>query len=209
MSIFVIPDVHGMSDLLELALDEIHRRQSGGKIVFLGDYIDRGPDSVGVCRMAMNPADGWEHVCLMGNHEDMFLDEWLHSVDGVDSLWYDPDAAHHLLPHHDIIDWMSSLVKYHVHGPYLFAHAGADHTQKPEDMSDNYLMWRRVAPMEPYRGEHLLVHGHTIIDNGPLFAPNRLNLDCGAAKHGRLVVGVLSDDPVLNPPSYFEVKLPK
>ena len=64
---YCIPDLHGRKDLLDKALEALYEQNpNGGKIVFLGDYIDRGDDSLGVVRTVMNPPEGWEFVCLMG-----------------------------------------------------------------------------------------------------------------------------------------------
>src|SRR5689334_10293139 len=77
---YAIGDIHGCHDLLTRLLGRIHRdaerRGEAARIVFLGDYIDRGPDSRGVIATLMagpqRPGDEW--ICLLGNHEDVMLE---------------------------------------------------------------------------------------------------------------------------------------
>ena len=75
--IYVIGDIHGRLDLLTTLLAEIeqHRAGRGRTIVFLGDYIDRGPDSAGVVATVrrLQALEPGSIVCLKGNHEDLML----------------------------------------------------------------------------------------------------------------------------------------
>ncbi|MFG1479841.1 metallophosphoesterase [Xanthobacter sp. V4C-4] len=71
---FAIADLHGRADLLEAALAAIEARVASGTVVFLGDDVDRGPKSKQViARLVAGPSQGWEWVCLRGNHEEMML----------------------------------------------------------------------------------------------------------------------------------------
>ncbi|CAN0040830.1 unnamed protein product [Chrysoparadoxa australica] len=75
-TLYAIGDIHGQLAMLEDALDRIER--DGGpnaRIVFLGDYVDRGPDSCGVIeRLRQGLAEGRNWICLKGNHDRLF--EW-------------------------------------------------------------------------------------------------------------------------------------
>ena len=74
--IYVIPDIHGYLDKLTqaLALVEAHAGPNA-RIVFLGDYVDRGPDSRGVLQLLINgKAEGRDWITLRGNHDQLFLD---------------------------------------------------------------------------------------------------------------------------------------
>ena len=67
---YVIPDVHGCNKTLKKLLKKLNL-QKDDKLIFLGDYIDRGPDSYGVLQTVCNlPC---ETILLKGNHEDMAL----------------------------------------------------------------------------------------------------------------------------------------
>ena len=76
---YAIGDVHGRDDLLETMLEHIasdrERRHpdSEATMVFVGDYVDRGPDSAAVIDRLMGGVDGFDLVCLKGNHEAMML----------------------------------------------------------------------------------------------------------------------------------------
>jgi serine/threonine protein phosphatase 1 len=73
--IYAIPDIHGQREKLEAALDRIeHDGGPEARIVFLGDYIDRGPDSRGVIDLLLaGQEEGRPWTCIMGNHDRMFL----------------------------------------------------------------------------------------------------------------------------------------
>ncbi|SMX39287.1 metallophosphoesterase family protein [Maliponia aquimaris] len=72
--IYAIGDIHGQKAMLEDALARVDR-DGGGRVVFLGDYVDRGPDSAGVIDLLCSGIDaGQDWVCLKGNHDRMF--EW-------------------------------------------------------------------------------------------------------------------------------------
>jgi serine/threonine protein phosphatase 1 len=75
-NIYVIPDIHGAHSLLELILKRITPLRKKDKIVFLGDYIDRHVDSHKVLDtlIELKAEYGDQVVCLMGNHELMFLE---------------------------------------------------------------------------------------------------------------------------------------
>src|SRR6056297_1743724 len=86
---YCIPDIHGVHNLLQKALNFIYdKNPNGGKIVFLGDYIDRGPDNLGVLDTVMNPPAYWNFICLKGNHESIFVDSYMNR-----SKFYDMHAA--------------------------------------------------------------------------------------------------------------------
>ncbi|MGZ9082862.1 MAG: metallophosphoesterase, partial [Rhodoplanes sp.] len=74
---FAIGDVHGCLDMLQglLGACEAHAAGRPARYVFLGDYIDRGPDSRGVIQLLMRrqQAQPGTSVCLRGNHEQMAI----------------------------------------------------------------------------------------------------------------------------------------
>lgn len=88
MSTFVIGDIHGQVASLNRLLDKLPLSRDD-KLVFLGDFVDRGPDSKGVVErvMALKAELGERCICLLGNHEDMMLDH-LKRTRGAWSLAY-------------------------------------------------------------------------------------------------------------------------
>lgn len=91
--LYAIPDIHGCVDQLQAALHLIALDDNpDAQVIFLGDYIDRGPDSLGVLTTVKAECDrlGARAVALLGNHEVDFL-EWL-DADGDDTAWLVADT---------------------------------------------------------------------------------------------------------------------
>lgn len=208
--IYTIPDVHGQDALLEAALTLIEAE--GGpdaEIIFLGDLVDRGPDSRAVIdRVMQAQADGRNWTVLRGNHDQMFIDfiergdihpvrlrpdlSWLHprlggditlASYGVVCSETDPnlEAARAAVPAAHI-DWLASLPLTHQIGDLLFVHAGIRPGVPLEKQDPDDLMWIRDGFLD-YEGDYpwLLVHGHTALDMPEHFG-NRIDLDGGAGR---------------------------
>ena len=74
---YVIPDLHGRSDLLQdgLALIAAHARGGYGSLIALGDYVNKGPDSKTVIQLLRaDPLPGWPFIPLRGNHDAMMVE---------------------------------------------------------------------------------------------------------------------------------------
>ena len=200
---YCFPDIHGCNEVLQKALTFVYKENpDGGKIIFLGDYIDRGPDNYGVLQTVMNPPENWEFICLLGNHEEMFIDSYIHRTE-----FYDKKAARdiagfeqddlvsyeHVYQGMDksIIEWMYGLKLVHIEDKNVFAHAFYDDTKKPEDQVSHDVVWTRMDDWMKFPNDKqslYLTHGHTPRKHGPIKSPNRTNLDCGAVSYGRLVI---------------------
>lgn len=182
---YVIPDIHGMGSLLEKTLKVIYNEQpEGGKIIFLGDYIDRGTENVKVLDIVMNPPENWEFITLKGNHESMLVEEHV----------YDGHAVLELMNSgriYEFIDWMRELPIFHKEGKYVFAHAFYDTDLESSAQEENEVVWRRMSDSENwdpnYTGQ-VLIHGHTPKVNGPLTAINRINMDVGAFHTEKMLI---------------------
>lgn len=197
---YVFPDIHGRYDLLQKALDFVYQENiNGGKIIFLGDYIDRGPENKKVLDTVMFPKLGWDFICLMGNHEEMFIDAYdgkMRFYDPKVGLEYVPDAVsqHDLrrgIPS-EIVEWMRNLKLFHFEGNNVFAHAYYDDDFLPEHQQKSNVLWMRMDDWSTYRSQQdrlYLTHGHTPRKHGPVKSPNRVNLDCGGVFYGRYVIG--------------------
>lgn len=94
---YVVGDIHGHAVLLKALIDTIKKTfTKHDKIVFLGDYIDRGENSKGVIELLVNLKNNYPHqiICLKGNHEQWFLDtyydyskiSWLISMEGMSTI---------------------------------------------------------------------------------------------------------------------------
>ncbi len=216
---YAIGDVHGCADLLAAMLDEIEERarneqcEAGAPIVvFLGDYVDRGPNSAGVLDLLISgrPAN-CERRYLRGNHEQAmvaFIDNpvvnkrWvLHggaetmmsygvappSLAGAsDDDWAAAAGAlkEKVPPRH--LQFLAGLERYIELGGYAFVHAGVDAGMALADQPDEVLYWTRsqfIADKRPF--SHVVVHGHTPGER-PYRDKRRIGVDTGAYASGAL-----------------------
>lgn len=222
---FAIADIHGRVDLLKAAVDRIET-SDGGTVVFLGDYVDRGPDSDSVIEflMAGPRYPNFKWICLAGNHEAMMLsavadvgdrgwwigcggDATLDSYGVAKGHRYEPHGMKKIPPDH--LRWMGNLPFFHEDAHRVFVHAGVngDHVDL-KDQSVEMLQWYRYAPGDDtgYRGKHV-VHGHTPQKNGPVLLKNRTNLDVGAVFYGRISIGIFDDDVAGGPIDVVSIRM--
>lgn len=218
--IYAIGDSHGCTAhlrALHAAILEDCRGAAGNIerqiLVYLGDYIDRGPDSRGLLDILIGePLPGFERVFLMGNHDIMLrrlIDEgapppsWpmngaaetLASY-GVDPrVWGRGPAAVYegvmsRLPESHA-KFLHALKYCHVEGDYLFVHAGIRPGVGLENQSPQDMMWIR-EPFLDSEADHgkVVVHGHTPVE-APEVRANRIGIDTGAVYGGVLTALVL------------------
>jgi serine/threonine protein phosphatase 1 len=222
-AVYAIGDIHGRLDLLEqtlaLVAEDAHRhpKDVSRSLVFVGDYIDRGPDSRGVVeRLLDDPLPGFTTVRLMGNHEDSLLRFIDRQSDGLGWLTYggvgtlmsygvpvrtlpaDPASAEELrqatwaaLPAaHEA--FLRRCLLHHVEDDYVFVHAGIRPGRTLDRQSPQDLLWIRddfLRSRTPLPGM-VVVHGHTICDTAQDLG-HRINIDTGAFVSGRLTTLVL------------------
>lgn len=200
---YAVADLHGRLDLLEAALEAIAGDAGAAEtrtIVFLGDYVDRGPDGAQVLdRLMRGPPEGWRWICLKGNHEAMMalalinpdrLDWWIEN--GGDTTIRSYRGEHHATARH--LPWIEALPAIHVDAHRVFVHGGVDPRIPLERQQEKTLLWKRYPPSaaDGYGARHV-VHGHDPNEDGPLFHAGRTDLDTLAWATGRLVVGVFDD----------------
>jgi Calcineurin-like phosphoesterase len=211
---FAIGDIHGCREMLERLLERCGRHAGGqpARFVFLGDYIDRGPDSRGAVQTLIDLQRRLPGrvVCLRGNHEVLLLealakndiDIWL--LNGADATLasYGVNQLSALPPDH--LAWYASLKASFDDGQRFFVHAGVDPNRPLDQQRDYDLAWIR----EPFLSRNhdygrLIVHGHTPQRSGkPELLPWRLNLDTAAVYGGRLTAAVF-DDSQTEPLAYI------
>jgi serine/threonine protein phosphatase 1 len=205
---YVIADLHGRFDLLQAALATIAQDAGGGafKIVTLGDYVDRGPQSRQVVgRLMAVQAAGANLICLKGNHEYMMhralTRTWFASGSRTHSQsWWKHNGGETTLTSYgnkvpsDHLRWMKNLPSIHVDEHRIFVHAGVDPTKPLDEQTDEYMLWHRYQEGDDVGyGERHVVHGHTPDPEGPEMLSCRTNLDTLAWKTGRLVIAVFDD----------------
>ena len=208
--IYAIPDIHGQRAMLEDALALIDA--DGGtaaRVVFIGDLVDRGPDSRGVIdTLLVGLAQVRDWIVLRGNHDDYvtrFLDDGdaYASKGHPDLPWFAPrlggdatlasygvvtegrEVAEILVDARAAIprvhrDFIAGLPFCHEENGFLFVHVGIRPGVPLKAQTGEDMMWIR-EPFLDWPDPHpwLVVHGHTALDH-PRHCGNRVNLDGGA-----------------------------
>jgi serine/threonine protein phosphatase 1 len=200
---YAIGDIHGSLTKLRVLIGrcEAHAASRPMIFVFLGDYIDRGPNAAGVVDLVIQLQFKLREHCiaLMGNHEAMALDVidgkspaevWL-PQGGLQTLRSYGVARPRELPR-EHVDWLRGLRLTYDDGRRFYVHAGVDPCRPLDAQDHEDLVWMR-EPFLSYDGDYgrLIVHGHTpVIDGRPDLRRNRLNLDTGAVYGGPLTAAV-------------------
>ncbi len=152
---YAISDIHGCPKTFHKLLDEIHFSQED-ELFLLGDYIDKGPDGMGVIFMIWAlESQGHKITCLPGNHERMFTNEVMRG---------EHSGAVPRRHHQEVCRWMLGLRNYAETPGYFLVHAGLNfrHLNPIEDTYS--MLWIRHWYDEIDRdwlGDRIIVHGHT------------------------------------------------
>lgn len=222
VSVYAVGDIHGRYDLL-LELEAKIREDasvhgSGPKLIcYLGDYIDRGPDSAAVLRhLSGGVDDGFARVFLKGNHEQRMLEFMLDPSAGpywvktggretLASFGIDIEATHDQPPWRLIrqqllrrldaaeLRFLLGLETSFLWRDHLFVHAGIrpgvalDH-QEPDDLMNIREPFSSSIADFGYR----VVHGHDSHEE-PEIRKNRINIDTKAWATGRLTCAVITE----------------
>ena len=204
---YVVGDIHGSLRKLRNLVARCERHADGGsmRFVFLGDYIDRGPDSRGVVEYLMDLQSTMcaDAIYLMGNHEALALAavdsgmhaaNWLSNGGDMTLRSYGASSARDLPAEH--VAWFRALRRQYDDGRRFFVHAGVNPAKPLDAQDDHDMIWIR----EPFLSDErdygrLVVHGHTPIRNGmPDLRANRLNIDTGAGYGRALTAAVFASD---------------
>ncbi len=213
--IYAIGDIHGRLDLLEQLLGKIEaddhaRGPLETKLIFLGDLVDRGPESRGVVEKVMSLcAESANVSCLTGNHEELLLLAYggdsraaglfnrvggretmmSYGVSASDYAEADLEALSVLVKQHipnEHIDFLRACGDWVEVGDYLFVHAGIRPGNALEEQEISDLRWIR-REFTDFKGahSHMIIHGHTITEEVDV-PGNRIGIDTGAYATGRL-----------------------
>lgn len=221
---YVVGDVHGRLDLLKELLSKIHSEIDEAPpakclLVFVGDLIDRGPNSAQVVeRLRTYSRSGVETVFLLGNHEEVLLRILAGESDLVPQwLWFGGSeclASYGLNPDQVAganddealalvraaipqkhVEFLESFSDSYRFGDYLFVHAGVRPGIELDCQSEADLRWIR-EPFLSDKRDHgfVVVHGHTISHSVEV-RPNRIGIDTGAYRTGILTaLGIEGSD---------------
>jgi len=201
-TIYAIGDIHGCREHLVRLLDKIRPDLERDRLVFVGDYIDRGPNSRGVVEYILglqknHPPENI--ICLKGNHEVMLFDflagrerELFLFNGGRSTLleyWgnrWEPGAESDLLLPPGHAAFFEGLKRYFETPDYIFVHGGLRPGVPLAQQEDEDLYWIRgefIASFEDF-GKRV-IFGHTPFRR-PLVMPNKIGIDTGAV-YGNLL----------------------
>ena len=221
--VYAIGDIHGQRERLatlhaKIVDDAEGIPQRRRVIVYVGDYVDRGPDTAGVLDLLIeNPLAGFTSIWLKGNHEDYvlrYLDgdleaggNWIAFGGDATLRSYGIDAAARWPDNTELAAWrrqfsdripathrhfLNTLALFHIEGDYAFVHAGVRPGTPLTDQTAEDLMWIREA-FHVSREDHgyVIVHGHSVVTKAQSLV-NRIGIDTGAGYGHRLTAVVLA-----------------
>lgn len=225
LALYAIGDVHGRLDLLVELVERVahdaagHSGDEERRLVFLGDYIDRGPQSREVIDALLDlDLPNFKFVFLLGNHEEALLAFLDGETDSVAWLTYGGVAT---LASYGVsirglpmglksvaelrarlraaipaahFEFLRACRLSHVEGDYVFVHAGVRPGRSLVEQEREDLLWIRTEFLKSRRAlpGKVVVHGHSI-SNAPEDLHHRIGIDTGAYVTGRLTCLVLRD----------------
>jgi serine/threonine protein phosphatase 1 len=211
MKLIAVGDIHGcfqtLTELLKkvrASLDENEPHQ----LIFLGDYMDRGPASKQVLDLLISLKEKSDCVILRGNHENMFLDFCEDPYNNVKSKMYLSNGGletlksfedlgkNQSLPEKKYLDFVRAMPLYHKVGKWVFVHAGIDPTIPLEEQSEHNLLWSRsFLKVTTFADDMRVVHGHTPYGNlNYRQFGNQFNLDSGCVFNNWLTAMIIDTE---------------
>jgi len=213
--VFVIGDVHGCVAELNTLVDFIEREKdlgAGDALIFIGDYIDRGPASKEViqCLLSLKSRLKSDNYFLKGNHEEMLLD-WLFEEGSESASSYlhnggreclesyglksDPrpeDALTQIPKSH--MQFFEQLTRYIVSEKFVFVHAGLNALRPLSHQIDDDIFWIRnefISNIHSFR--KIIIYGHTPFEQVKFHLPYKIGIDTGLVYGSKLTAIELSE----------------
>lgn len=215
--IFAVGDIHGCREEAAVLVEFLKKERNlstDDQVVFIGDYIDRGPDSKGVIDLMLTLKREFPRtIFLKGNHEDMLLsylgfegsggaafihnggDRTLESY-GVDPTMTPEEVCKKISPVH--IEFFRTLDSYVIIGGYVFVHAGLSPLKDLRDQQYEDLYWiRNEFIYNVHRFDKTVVFGHTPFLDVLFHLPYKIGIDTGLVYENKLSCIELSAGEVL------------
>ncbi len=183
---WVIPDIHGCSKTLKSLVSELIKPSRNDELYFLGDYVDRGPDSKGVIDFIRALQDDQYNVtALKGNHEDFMVElydaenkarnTWWHRLgDKKHKVWIDIGGKSTLSSFEaenirqvpaSYIEWMRGLKYYIPLENFILVHAGLNFKNENPFEDLRAMLWLRDYEIIPGKiGNRKIIHGHVPVN---------------------------------------------
>ncbi len=200
---YAIGDIHGCFSRVEALLNRLPVDWATDTVVFLGDYVDRGPESSKVLELMLELQGAYPGhvVCLRGNHEELFQQY----LDGKGSPIYlaalGGRATLESYPRRDGVPrvpashrrFLEGLRLYHETDHWIFVHAGLRPGRPLEEQDPSDMLWIRSEFIgSDYDWGKRVIFGHTPFAV-PLVEENKIGIDTGAVYGGRLTALVLPE----------------
>jgi serine/threonine protein phosphatase 1 len=211
---YAIGDIHGcytkLNNLLKNCMQ--HCGEHEFRVVFLGDYIDRGKRSREVIELLMRTQTYAPRrvTCLRGNHDELLVNAaaggdpgvWLANGGDTTLASYGVEEAGEIPRQH--LDWMAALPLSSSDAKRFFVHAGVQPGIPLAQQTKDTLLWIREPFLsDPTDHGLFIVHGHTPQETGrPDLRANRVNVDTGAVYGGPLTAAVF-DEKAMRPRAFI------
>ncbi len=195
--IFAIGDIHGCFDKLRSLMAQLRVNKERDTLIFLGDYIDRGPQSMDVVDYLIRlPQHGYHAVFLKGNHEVMFQDylkgrdKFTFLVNGggetLDNYMQNIDRSKDFVIPPSHTEFFKSLRLYYETDSYIFVHAGLAPKVPLDQQQEKDLLWVRDSFIHStYDFGKIVIFGHTPFRK-PFVTKNKIGIDTGAVYGNQL-----------------------
>lgn len=218
--LYAIGDIHGERERLDELLAVLPLAPDD-RLIFMGDYVDRGPDSRGVIDRLIELEQERQCIFLIGNHESMFLDflGWndpncfagdAFLMNGGDRtlVSYDYFESEHEPTEFELpashTQFFKGLRLYHHEGDYLFVHAGLNRAALECDdlefalrkAAAEDILWSRTTADIPHKLGITIIYGHTPASDLEVRwnSPFSIGIDTGAVYGGKLTAIRLPDE---------------
>ncbi len=178
MSIYAIGDIHGCYDALTALFNEIPKSEED-IYIFLGDYVDRGPDTKSVIDWLINFSKKSNSIFLRGNHEIFMLiarynedrlNEWLtfggdktfesYKIETINK-WPNKIGFEHW-------KFIENTQAFYQKDKYIFVHAGVEHDVSLKYQNRHNLYWKKYINPKQYSPDNIVICGHTSQKNGEI-----------------------------------------
>lgn len=194
MRLLTIGDIHGHTDALNALLDEVSP-SSSDELVFLGDYVDKGPDVAGTLELLSRLSQKHDWTFLRGNHDQMMLDAYRDA--STFAVWdclsgdhplssYGSGTTEELLrrvPEHHIRFLADRCCDFHETESFIFVHAGIRAHVSPGEEGIDRLQWTVLSSASAHFSGRTVVCGHSSQESGRIAdLGHTICLDTGITK---------------------------
>jgi serine/threonine protein phosphatase 1 len=179
MAVYAIGDIHGYTMPLRQLLSR-HRFSSEDTVVFLGDYVDKGPDVAGTLQVLSELATSGNFVFLRGNHDQLLIDAFLDPekiavweclAGGLPLASYGSGSTADLLrtlpvAHTDFL--INRCRDYYEIGGYIMVHGGIRPHLAPAEEDQEHLQWLTLSAAAAHLSGRTVVCGHSAQATGQI-----------------------------------------